>query len=330
MNWKYVKLALFVLLILLIAIPSYRYFGSIDWSKQHSNRIAALSVLSATDTAGEFRLPIGEFEFLIRVAGLQNEGPGVVLLHGFPESSIMWRPLLKEAAEAGYRVIAFDQRGYSPGARPRGTSHYHMDSLTQDVIHVADQMGFDQFHLVGHDWGAVLSWQVAMAFPERLHTLSALSIPHIGVFFDAVLNHSEQQQRSSYFKLLQLPLLPEYRFVANDQAFYKQMMSKNPPEYLAEYLALYGEYGAATAALNWYRALDVEEMASNKRFKRSIYCPTLYIWGKEDGVIAPAIIPQQQVFIEAPYKEISLETGHGLIQTKPDTVIAEILRHFGG
>ncbi|MEM7372469.1 MAG: alpha/beta hydrolase [Bacteroidota bacterium] len=330
MNWKYVKLAFLVLLILLIAVPSFRYFASIDWSKQHSNRIATLPLLTATDTVGEFRLPIGEFELLVRVAGLQNEGPGVVLLHGFPESSIMWRPLLEQAATEGYRVIAFDQRGYSPGARPTGVSHYHIDSLTQDVIDVADHMGFDQFHLVGHDWGAVLSWNVAMEYPERLLTLTALSIPHIGVFFDAVMNHPEQQERSSYFKLLQLPLLPEYRFVANDQQFYKQMMSKNHPDYLAEYLALYGEYGAATAALNWYRALDVEEMASNKIFKRSIQAPTLYIWGKEDGVIAPAIIPQQEALIEATYREISLETGHGLIQTKPDTVIQEILRHFAG
>ena len=250
MNWKYFKIAFLLLLTVLVAIPAYRYFGSIDWAKKHTKRIAALPVLSDTDDTGEFRLPVGDFEFLVRVAGMQNKGKGVVLLHGFPESSIMWTPLLEQAATEGYRVIAFDQRGYSPGARPKGVDNYHIDHLTQDVIDVVNQVGFDTFHLVGHDWGAVVSWHVAMEFPKRLHSLSALSIPHIGIFIDAVQNHPEQKKRSGYFKRLQTPIIPEYKFVANEQLFYKQMMGKNPKAYLAEYLALYAEQGAATATLN--------------------------------------------------------------------------------
>ena len=103
---------------------------------------------------------------------------------------------------------------------------------------------------------------------------------------------------------------------------------KNPKAYLDEYLALYAEQGAATATLNWYRAMDVSEFATNKTYKKSIHCPTLFIWGREDGVIAPAIIPQQEALIAASYREIALQTGHGLIQSKPDTVIKEILAHF--
>ena len=147
MTWKYIKLAVLLLLILLIAILSYWYFGSIDWSKKHSKRVAALPVLTDTDDTGEFRLPVGEFEFLVRAAGLQNEGPGVILLHGFPESSIMWTPLLEKAAAAGYRVLAFDQRGYSPGARPKGVSNYQIEYLTKDVIEVANQIGLSLIHI---------------------------------------------------------------------------------------------------------------------------------------------------------------------------------------
>lgn len=328
MKRKYLRRALLLLLVVAIAIPAYRYYGSIDWSQIHSARIAALPELSEVDNTGEFRLQVGELEFLARVAGLQNDGPAVVLLHGFPESSIMWDGLLEEAAVSGYRVVAFDQRGYSPGARPSGASHYNIDLLTQDVIAVADQMGFERFHLVGHDWGAVVSWKVAMEFPKRLHSLSALSIPHIGVFFDAVVNNPEQQKRSSYFKRLQTPILPEYKFVERDQAFYKQMMGKNPKKYLDEYVALFAEHGAATAALNWYRAMDVEDMSADSSFMKTIECPTLFIWGKEDGVIAPEIIPAQDKFMKAAYKEVSLQTGHGLIQSKPDTVISELMTHF--
>ena len=202
--------------------------------------------------------------------------------------------------------------------------------MTKDVIDVANQVGFDTFHLVGHDWGAVVGWNVAIEHADRLHTWTALSIPHIGVFFDAVQNHPEQQKRSGYFKRLQTPFLPEYKFIANDQLFFKQMMANSRKEYLEEYLALQAEQGACTAMLNWYRAMDVEQIANSKRYDKTINRPTLFIWGTEDGVIAPAIIPRQKDFIIAPYKAIAIEAGHGIIQTKPDTVINEILAHFKG
>ena len=90
-------------------------------------------------------------EFLARVAGMHNKGHGVILLHGFPESSIMWQPLMDSVAAEGFRVVAFDQRGYSPNARPAGKNAYKTDLLVSDVLAVADQVGFDTFHLVGHD-----------------------------------------------------------------------------------------------------------------------------------------------------------------------------------
>lgn len=328
MGRKYIKWTVLIIAVVLLLIPAYRYYGSIDWSKKHSARIAELPLLQETDDTGEFRLQINDFEFLVRVAGLQNEGPAVILLHGFPESSIMWTDLLKEAAQEGYRVVAFDQRGYSPGARPKGIENYHIDALTQDVLEVANRFDFDTFHMVGHDWGAVVSWNMAMEYPERLRSLTALAIPHIGVFFDAVLNHPEQQKRSGYMKTLQKPFLPEYTFIANQQKFFKQMMAENPKDYLEEYIALQAEYGAATATINWYRALDLEHIVSQKIYSKTINRPTLFIWGSEDLVIAPAIIPQQKALISAPYKEVVLPTGHGLIQTEKDTVISEILLHF--
>ncbi len=330
MRRKYIKWAVLIIAVALLLIPAYRYFGSIDWSKKHSARIAELPLLQETDDSGEFRLQIGAMEFLVRVAGMQNEGPAVILLHGFPESSIMWTNLLKKAAQEGYRVVAFDQRGYSPGARPKGIEKYHIDALTNDVLAVAKAFDFDTFHLVGHDWGAVVSWHVAMEYPERVRSLTALAIPHIGVFFDAVLNHPEQQKRSGYIKRLQKPFLPEYTFVANQQEFFKQMMAANPKDHLDEYIALQAEYGAATATINWYRALDLEEIVRKKIYAKTINNPTLFIWGSEDMVIAPAIIPLQKELITAPYKEVVLPTGHALIQTQTENVISEILAHFKG
>ncbi len=329
MKWKkYLKWIVLAILALVILIPSYRYFGSIDWSKTHSNRIAALAILQETDDTGEFRLPIADMEFLIRTAGMQNDGPAVILLHGFPESSIMWNALLKKASSEGYRVLAFDQRGYSPGARPSDTDAYHIDHLTKDVLAVADKAGFDKFHLVGHDWGALIGWNLAMTKEERILSWTSLTIPHAGVFFDAILNDLEQQKRSSYIKQLQSPFLPEYKFVSEDQKFFKQLMQSLPEDHLKEYVALQAEYGAATATLNWYRALNLEEAVANKTYLKKVNSPTLFIWGTEDGVIAPSIIPKQKEWITGAYKEVAMQTGHSLIQQKEDSVLTEVLAHF--
>ena len=328
MKWKHIRWAILIILVIVLLIPAYKYFGSIDWAKNHSNRIAELPILKGTDDTGEFRLQIGDLEFLTRVAGMQNDGPAVILLHGFPESSIMWNALLKKAANEGYRVLAFDQRGYSPGARPKDTDAYHISNLTDDVLAIADKVGFETFHLVGHDWGAVIGWNLAMSHENRLLSFSSLTIPHAGVFFDAVLNHPEQKLLSSYIERLQNPFLPEYKFVSNDQEFFKQMMTNLPENHFKEYLALQAENGAATATINWYRALDIQEVVANKTYLQKVNSPTLFIWGTEDGVIAPSIIPEQKKWINGSYKEVSLKAGHTLIQTKEDSVLNEILAHF--
>jgi len=328
MKWKYIKWAVSIIMVLLILIPAYKYLGSVDWAKKHTARIAALPVLEPSDDTGEFRLQAGDLEFLVRVAGMQNKGPAVILLHGFPESSIMWNALLKKAASEGYRVLAFDQRGYSPGARPKGPNAYQIGNLTDDVLAIADKVGFKTFHLVGHDWGAVIGWNVAMSHEGRLLSFTALTIPHVGVFFDAILNHPEQKVRSGYIKRLQNPVLPEYRFVADDQQFFRELMKDLPQDHLNEYLALQAEHGAATATLNWYRALDLKEVVKSKTYLKKVIAPTLFIWGTEDGVIAPAIIPQQKAWITGSYKEVSLKAGHSLMQMKEDSVVKEVLAHF--
>ena len=328
MKWKYLGFAVLAIILLLLLLPSYQYLSSIDWSRKHSNRIAALPQLQSSDHTGEFRLPIGELEFLVRVAGMQNNGAGIILLHGFPESSIMWEALLTRAATDGYRVVAFDQRGYSPGARPSKTSDYHISHLTNDVLAVADAVGFDTFHLVGHDWGAAVGWHAAMLHADRLKSWTSLTIPHIGVFFDAIVNHPEQKARSGYMKNLQRPFLPEYTFVSNDQAFFKQLMGGLPARHLNEYLALQAEHGAATATINWYRALDFSDNKIGASFQKQMTSPTLFIWGTEDGLIAPEIIPQQKAFLDGFYREVALQSGHALIQSKEDTVLTEVMAHI--
>ena len=327
MNWKYLKIGFLICLVLVVLVPTVLYFSAFDWSKKHTTRIAALPYFDSIIDKGEYRLKANDLEFHIRVAGMQNDGPDLILLHGFPESSLMWQALLDEAALNGYRVLAFDQRGYSPEARPNDVGAYQVDHLVQDVLAVADKVGMDTFHLVGHDWGAAVGWKTVMDFPERIHTWTAMAIPHSGVFFDAVINHPEQQKRSAYIKRFQMPLLPEFLFILNQQKVANSLKGRWTDEQIAECLAIQSEYGALTAALNWYRA-TVTRYTSTQAFNKKIVRPTLFIWGKKDPVVAPEIIPLQQAYMQAPYQELSLETGHSILQSKTDSVTQAILYHL--
>jgi pimeloyl-ACP methyl ester carboxylesterase len=325
MNWKRIILVIFALLIL---IPAGLYFGSLDWSKKHENRVETLPLFSEKSITGEYRLQANGYEYLVRVAGMNNTGQNIILLHGFPESSIMWDALAARAAQEGYRVVAFDQRGYSPKARPKEIQDYHLDKLSSDVFAVADAVEFDKFHLVGHDWGAAVGWKSVMDKPERIQTWTALSIPHVGIFFDGVINDTTQAKRSGYFKLFQKAYLPEFLLTFAGQRNMKKLMGKLPQKQQAEYFSILAEPNAMTATLNWYRAMDVEGFAESRIFMKDITRPTLFIWGTKDVVIAESVIAKQKPFIKAPYQEIKLEAGHALVQEQEKIVIEAILKQW--
>lgn len=314
------------LLILLVVVGLY--VGSLDWGRQHRERVAALPVFVLNAPDGQYRLPIGPLEFRVRAAGMNQAGPNLLLLHGFPESSIMWESLMQRAASEGFRVVAFDQRGYSPGARPGELEQYHLDTLASDVLRVADALGFGRFHLVGHDWGAAVGSKVVMNHPERLETWTGMAIPHVGAFMNGVLNDPEQTKRSGYFGFFQKPWLPEYLLTFNGQGGLKKLLAKLPENHRTEYLSILAEPGALTAELNWYRAMNVAELVKSKSLDEPITRPTLFIWGSRDLVIAPSVIAAQRAYIKAPYQELKLEAGHALIQEQEKAVTDAILTHL--
>ena len=123
------------------------------------------------------QIPVGALTFDVTATGPEG-GQVVILLHGFPQTSACWRHVVPVLADAGYRVLAPDQRGYSPGARPEGVAAYHSAELTADVLGIADAVGVERFHLVGHDWGASIAWQLAARHGDRLLTVTPISVPH--------------------------------------------------------------------------------------------------------------------------------------------------------
>src|SRR5690349_7295349 len=131
--------------------------------------------------AEQMPVAVGDLTFDVRTDG-PEDGVPTLLLHGFPETSASWTAVVPRLTEAGLRIVAPDQRGYSPGARPEGVEHYAIDRLAADVVGVADAQGWDTFHLVGHDWGAAVAWYVAAHHSDRLRSLTALSVPHLAAY----------------------------------------------------------------------------------------------------------------------------------------------------
>ncbi len=329
MSWKLLRRILLVLLLLIILVPVVLYLLAIDHSRSYSKSINSLPVYEGQQVDGQYRLEVDEFEFKIKISGSEHKGKDVMLLHGFPQTSVTWQPLMDAGAEQGYRVIAFDQRGYSPGARPSGKEHYHIDSLVSDVLDVADQLGMDTFHLVGHDWGAGVGWKTVMDYPDRISSWTGMSVPHVAVFFDSFQNHPEQQKRSSYIGFLRLPIIPELLFQLRRKTIFTSIENVWTKEQLQEATAMFSEHGALTATMNWYRALDYKDEKTIESLQKKITRPTLFIWGKDDPVVAPEIIPLQRPWITSTYEELELDAGHSLMQEKTEEVVGSILRHWG-
>jgi pimeloyl-ACP methyl ester carboxylesterase len=269
-------------------------------------------------------------DFRARVAGFDGtpNKPVVILLHGFPVTSAMWIGLIDPLAKAGYRVVAYDQRGYSPGARPEDQSAYVIDELTSDVVAIANAIGADQFHLIGHDWGAAVGWATVLSYPERIISWTGLSIAHPAAFGEALVNDPDQQARSGYFALFQTPWVPETLFSFNNFRMLKAgVYDAMSAEQSAEYIQVFSEPGALTAALNWYRAMGAGP-GSPDGMSSNVTAPTLFIWGNKDAAVGRAAIDAMAEYMKGPYRNIELDAGHWLMEDEPQRIVREVIEHL--
>lgn len=314
----------------LVALAVLAALGSsqlaLDRTRRHASATRELPAFSAFGAPAEVRIAARGMEFRARIAG--SSGPGVILLHGFPTTSAMYGPLIEAAAAAGYRVVAFDQRGYSPGARPANVSDYAIPELTADVLAVADAVGFDRFHLVGHDWGSAVGWAVVLRHPERVLSWTGLSIAHPIAFRNALLEDPDQQQRSSYFRLFTTPWLPETLLTLNDLRGLEAIYATMRPDERREYMEVFAEPGALTAALNWYRAALGSRDLPVEGVPTDVVRPTLFIWGNKDEAVGRSAVEAQKAYMKAGYEEIELDAGHWLMEEHGERVIPEILAHW--
>jgi pimeloyl-ACP methyl ester carboxylesterase len=219
-----------------------------------------------------------------------KDGKPVILLHGFPEFWHGWHKQMTALAEAGFRVIVPDQRGYNLSDKPKGVKAYSLKELTADILGLIDALGYDKVYLAGHDWGAAVAWMLAIWHPERFHKLAILNVPHPKVMMDTVRRDPRQMLKSWYIGFFQLPWIPEAALGGNHSAGLERLLRSSghahsfEPADLAEYRTAWSQPGALTGMVNWYRAIlrYPPAMPENPRVR----IPTLMIWGVQDVALA--------------------------------------------
>ena len=264
----------------------------------------------------EFRR--GELVFDVIDAG-PADGPVVILLHGFPEQNTMWQPVISRLTAEGYRCLAPLQRGYSRGARPRRRRDYRVDELAEDIRTLIDASGAQRVHLVGHDWGAAVAWRVAQRFPERLLTVTSMSVPHPGAFFRALVT-SRQGLASWYILFFQLPRIPEWYMTRRHGTFtlsglVESRAPQAPALAEAEALAM-REPGALTAALNWYRAFPLSDV---RDAREKVTVPTMFVWSDGDIALREKGARATGDYVVGEYRFELLEgVSHWILDEQPD------------
>lgn len=276
------------------------------------------------------RIKVDGIRLAIREAG---HGDPVVLLHGFPELSYSWRHQLPVLAEAGYRAIAPDLRGYGDSDRPLGVDAYGVPALVGDVVGLIDALGYDRVHLVGHDWGGGLAWAAAALYPQRVRSLVIANAPHPVASAEARREDAAQRAKSWYMLLFQFVGVAESWLANDDFANLREMVFDNAapgtftPADVRVYLDAFSRDGALTAALNWYRAnMPAAAWLREPPQLPEITTPTMVIWGEADAYLGLGLLERSIAKVRGPLRVERLPgVSHWVQQEAPAAVNALLI-----
>ena len=264
-------------------------------------------------------LPTG-VELDVAVAGLPTNPP-IILLHGFPESHRTWRHQIADLAEDHF-VLAPDQRGFARSSKPEGVANYTPDKPVADMIALADRFDLKRFTLVGHDWGGAIAWMAALNHPDRVARLIIVNAPHPFIFQKSMFDDMAQREASQYIRAFRNTDLEKHIDSIGLSAFFDgSFMRHTDFEKVKDekpiYLEQWGQPGAMTAMLNWYRASTLLVPAMDETPERPAFLdgpfpplkvPTLVIWGLGDK----ALLPVQLEGLEALVPDLTLEKLEGV------------------
>ncbi|HYJ53634.1 MAG TPA: alpha/beta hydrolase, partial [Allosphingosinicella sp.] len=244
-------------------------------------------------------LPTG-VELNVQIGG-PEDGEPIIFLHGFPESHRTWRAVLPDLAR-DFRVAAPDQRGFGASDKPEGVERYKTDRILEDLIALADALGFARFTLVGHDWGGAVAWLAALKHPDRIARLVIVNAPHPLVFQKSLIDDPEQRAASQYIRAFRNPAMEQGIAAMGYKGFFNRTfashadVSRLPDEERQAYLDDWAQPGAMTAMLNWYRASEivVPEVGEEAELPAwtlvpfpHVTQPTLVVWALKDVALLP-------------------------------------------
>ena len=270
------------------------------------------------------QIDVGNLTFDVRADGPEDGRP-VLLLHGFPQTSLSWAAVTPLLTGAGLRTYAVDQLGYSPGARPAEVAAYSLQNLAQVTADLMTAMGLARADVVGHDWGANVGWTLAGWHPDRVRSLTAVSVPHPSAFTVAWRTDREQQERSAYIRLFWRAGRAEEVLLEDGARRLRRMLGDEattgvPAEAVDEYVAVLSAPGALTAALNWYRAMSSSTQVDPAPV------PTTYVWSDGDAAIGRTAAEACAQFVTGDYRFVEL-TGvtHWIPEQAPERLATAVL-----
>jgi len=249
-------------------------------------------------------------------------GEPVLLLHGFPETSLMWTGLMPVLSENGYHCLAPDQRGYSPGARPIEVDAYRYEELVADALAFGRELG-DRFHLVGHDWGAIVGWLALATDPSPIASFTAISIPHYTAWSRSVY---DDEGMARYRELLDIWMTEGAGEASWTPELLRRIWAAKPIEQTEKLIAQMTEPGAMTAALNWYRASRGHKRVLEDFEIPQVNKPTLLIWGRND--LGRRSVTDSESLMTGSYRVVEPDGGHFIVDEQPQVVAEETLAHL--
>ncbi|MFJ9781054.1 alpha/beta fold hydrolase [Amycolatopsis sp. NPDC101161] len=265
--------------------------------------------------------------FRVLDSGRSSAEP-VVALHGFPQNSGAWLSVAADLVSSGFRVIAPDQRGYSPGARPRRRRDYVISELVKDVEALLLAGQFDRVHLVGHDWGGLVAWSLASRFPEKIATLTVVATPHPRAFVETFL-FGKQLLSSWYMIFFQIPWLPEAVLRSRNGEVLRAFLVKSGlDESIARrYSEAFGkDTGLLTSAINWYRALPLDLSLGFKTGRVTV--PTLYVVGECDSFVSRRAALRTDKWVSGSYLRKDLDSATHWIPEQNSSQLADAVKAF--
>lgn len=257
--------------------------------------------------------------------GGPSGGEPVLLLHGFPQDHREFDLLLPRLHAAGLHTYALDQRGYSPGARPEDPTAYRITEPVADALAVLDALGIESAHVLGHDWGAQVGWLLAGIHPERVRTLTAISVPHPKALQLAMRVRPSQRARFAYAALFRSPVAERVLLAGGGAAL--RTMLRPIGDRAALYVdAMRDDPARLTGGLNWYRALDGRDLGGCK----VITVPTTYVWPDHDRVVGRTAALRTRDWVEADYQFVVLRgISHWAPEQLPEAIADAALGRIG-